>query len=341
MPQGISQRSCDTVMRPLPIACCLAVTIWRDMGSITTTIGAWVESGGDRERLEILEQVGKVAVFTDGDGRALAGIHPSRPEIGTVGDWVGGEASLRAAERWLAEQGCRAAEGPMLLAPWFPYRANLGPYEQPPFAFEPTERGERWESVGYKTIARYLSILARHDPQIKAGVDRAAALGSRGWRLEPLETGPSSTVTPEAFDKAFALAHDLANRAFADVPGFMPVAAAPVFAFYRPLVSQLDPRLTLLARDPEGRPAGFILATPDFVVPTRKWFQILTLAVAPEHRSSGVATWMVAAVHQAARKAGYLAGVHALIRSDGSGLEETTWFSGDVVRRYALYRKTW
>jgi GNAT superfamily N-acetyltransferase len=311
------------------------------MGMLTTDFGAWVEAGGDGERLRVLERVGRVAVFTDGDSRALAGIHPARPHIGTIGDWVGSPVALKAAERWLAEQGCRATEGPMLLAPWFPYRANLGPYEQPPFAFEPTERGDRWEGAGYKVSARYVSIVATHDPQIKAGVDRAAALGSRGWRLESVDTGPSSTITPEAFDKAFLAAHDLANRAFADVPGFVPVEPGPVAAFYRPLASHLDPRLTLFARDPQGKPAGFVLATPDFVQPKRKWFQILTLAVAPEHRSTGVATWMVAAVHQAARRAGYLAGVHALIRSDGDGMEDTTWFRGDVVRRYALYRKTW
>lgn len=311
------------------------------MGEHSTSIGAFVEAGGDPARLSILSKVGQVATFSDHSGRAIAGIHPSRPDVGTVGDWVGSDALLKAAERWLVDQGCKAVEGPMLLAPWFPYRANLGPYEQPPFTFEPTERGDRWEAQGYKTVARYVSIVSPHDPQIKAGVDRAAALGSRGWRLEPIETGPSSTVTEEAFDRAFLVAHDLANRAFADVDGFLPAPAEAVAAFYRPLVSQLDPRLTLIAKDPDNKPAGFILATPDFIVPSRKWFQILTLAVAPEYRSSGVATWMVAAVHQAARKAGYSGGVHALVRSDSSGLEETTWFRGDVFRRYALYRKTW
>jgi len=309
--------------------------------AIVSDLEAWVEAGGDRSRHDLLARAGRIATFTDGDGRVLAAIHPDRPDVGTVGDWVGSVDVLRAAEAWLQEQGCRGAEGPALLAPWFPYGANLGPYEQPPVSFEPTERGDRWTAADYRQIARYVSIVTGHDVQIKAGMDRAAALGSRGWRLDPIETGPSSSVTPEAFDSVFRIVHDLADRAFSDVRGYLPVDAAVVAAFYRPLVSQLDPRLALIARDPKGNPAGFVLGAPDLAQPSRNWFQILTLAVAPEHRSSGVATWMVAAVHQAARRAGYAAGVHALIRIDVDGIEDTTWFRGDVVRRYAMYGRTW
>jgi GNAT superfamily N-acetyltransferase len=309
--------------------------------AIVLDLDAWVEAGGDRSRHDILSRAGRIATFTDGDGRVLAGIHPDRPDVGTLGDWVGGFDVLRAAEAWLQEQGCRGAEGPALLAPWFPYRANLGPFEQPPMSFEPTERGERWISAEYRQIARYVSIVTGHDVQIKAGMDRAAALGSRGWRLDTIETGPSSSVTPEAFDAVIKIVHDLADRAFGDVRGYLAVDASVVAAFYRPLVSQLDPRLALIARDPQGNPAAFVLGAPDIGQPSRNWFQILTLAVAPEHRSSGVATWMVAAVHQAARRAGYAAGVHALIRVDGDGIEDTTWFRGDVIRRYAMYGKTW
>jgi hypothetical protein len=310
------------------------------MGQIVSDPGAWVEAGGDPLRLEALSRAGRVAVFTDGDARALAAIHPARPELGTIGDWVGGTDVLRAAEAWLAESGCRGAEGPALLAPWFPYRANLGPYDQPPMAFEPTERGERWAAAGYEPVADYVSILSAHDPQIKAAMDKAAALGSRGWRLETLETGPTSSVGPEVFDAAARVVHDVASRAYAHVPGYRPVDASVVADFYRPLASQIDPRLVLLAYDPKGEVAGFVLGVPDSLQPARKWFQILALGVVPEHWSAGVATWMVAAVHRAAARAGYVAGVHALV-GVGAGVEDRTWFRGDVIRRYALYRRTW
>ena len=311
------------------------------MGPMHQDRSAWEAAGGDGDRLDILARAGRVAVFTNSDARILAAIHPDRPDVGTVGDWVGDASVLRAAERWLAEQGCTSAEGPALLAPWFPSRTNAGPYDQPPLMFEPTERPERWIEAGYEPIDRYISIITGHDLQIRAGMDRAAALGTRGWRLEAVETGPSSSITKETYHRASRIVHDLASRAYADVPGFLPVAGDVVADFYRSTAFQLDPRLSMIAHDPDGVPAAFVLGVPDTAQPERRWFQILALAVAPERRSSGVATWLVAAAHQAARKAGYVAGVHAQIRVSGETVEDTTWLRGDVLRRYALHRKTW
>jgi GNAT superfamily N-acetyltransferase len=303
----------------------------------------WVEAGGDARRFEALKLGAtgvKIGVFSDRDGRALAAIHPARPDVGTIGDWVGGVDVLRAAEAWIAEQGAGTAEGPAFLTSWFPHCATLGPYEQPPLSLEPTERGERWVEAGYRPVADYVSILAAHDPQIKAATERAGALGSRGWRIDPLETGPTSTVTPEVFEAAVGVVHDVASRAYADVPGYLPISARSVADFYRPYASVLDPRLALVARDPAGTIVGFVLGVPDMAQPQRKWFQVLAMAVVPEQRGSGVATWMVGAVHRAALRAGYVAGVHAMVRV-GAGVEDRTWFRGDVIRRYAAYQRVW
>jgi GNAT superfamily N-acetyltransferase len=313
------------------------------MGHVVSDLGSWVEAGGDARRHGALAKAApgvKLQVFTDRDARALAAVHPDRPDVGTIGDWVGGVEVLRAAEQWLAEQGASAAEGPALLAPWFPYRANLGPYDHAPLSLEPTEKGARWVEAGYEPVGDYVSILSAHDPQIKAATERAGALGSRGWRIDPLETGPSSSVTPEAYDAAVKMVHDVASRAYADVPGYLPVSPEAVAEFYGPWVPQLDPRLSLVARDPAGHVAGFVLGVPDAAQPARKWFQVMAMAVVPEHRGSGVATWMVGAVHRAASRAGYVAGIHALVHVD-PGVQDRTWFRGDVIRRYALYRKAW
>lgn len=308
------------------------------MGQVTSSAESYVAAGGDASRLALLRRVGRVEPFVSGGARCLAGIHPERRDVGTIGDWVGGPEVLRAAEAWLAEQGCRLVEGPMLLCPWFPYRANLGPADQPPMSLEPTEPGERWAEAGYLPHVKYVSVVTPHEPQIRAAVDKAAALSSRGWRLETIQSGPSSTVDDAAFDAAVRLVHEIASRAFVSVEGYVSVPVDVLADFYRPLRSVLDPRLTLFARDPEGRPAAFLLAVPDSARPERKWFEVLTLAVVPEHRSAGVATWMVAVAHQAARKAGFVAGVHALVRVD-AGPSDTSWFRGDVVRRYALFRR--
>jgi GNAT superfamily N-acetyltransferase len=60
--------------------------------------------------------------------------------------------------------------------------------------------------------------------------------------------------------------------------------------------------------------------------------------VLPEHQRAGVGTWLVAAAHGVARKAGYVAGVHCLMWS-GSHSNQITRHSGRTFRRYALYEK--
>jgi GNAT superfamily N-acetyltransferase len=303
----------------------------------STDLHAWQDAGGRLERLRILERVGTVQVFSQGAARCIAGIHPQRPTVGTIGDHVGGIEVLHDAEQWLGTRGCTSIEGPALLCPWFPYRARVDDHPSLPLGLEPQDRGEVWVEAGYVPAVKYVSVLARHDEQIPPALDRAAALSSRGWRLESFEVGPSSSLSEEAYDFAVRTVHHVVTRSFQGVDRFLEAPVDAVADFYRPLRTALDPRLALIAKDPEGRPVGFLLAVPD-VVPDRRWFQILTLAVVPEVRNAGIATWMVGAAHQAARRAGYLAGVHAMIRV-GSEDRDVTWFRGEVIRRYALFEK--
>ena len=307
------------------------------MAPSTNDVDAWRSAGGDVERLAILARVGIVEVFADGRSRCLAGIHPDRPRVGTIGDHVGDPSVLHDAERWLAARGSTSVEGPALLCPWFPYRARVDDHTSLPLGLEPAERGEPWAEAGYVPAIKYVSVLARHDEQIEPALDRAAALSSRGWKLEPLEAGPSSSLTVEAYDRAVGIVHEIATRSFQGVDRFLGAPVEAVADFYRPLRTALDPRLALVARDPEGRPVGFLLAVPD-ILPERRWFQILTLGVVPEVRGAGIATWMVGASHQAARRAGFVAGVHAMIRVGAQG-RDVTWHRGEVIRRYALFRK--
>ncbi len=309
------------------------------MDSIDQDLERWIAAGGNRDRLAVLARLGRVTTFSDGDSRCIAGIHPDRPEIGTIGDWAGGPQVLAAAEAWLADAGCQRALGPMLLCPWFPYRANMGPFDAEPLSLEPTERGARWADAAYAISARYVSILARHEDNIAAAMTVAGRLASRGWRLTPLDTGPKSTVSPEDLARAIHEVHPVAQRAFADTEGYCDVPADVMIDFSRPFAGLVDPRLSLVARTPQGEPAAFLIGLPDRAQPDRRWFQILTLAVAPEHRHHGLATWLVAAAHQAARRAGYVAGVHAMVRVNGAGLEDTTWYRGEIIRRYALFGK--
>lgn len=301
-------------------------------------VDAWIRAGGDPRRLELYGAIGRVAPFADGQDRCLASIHPALPEIGAVGDWVGGDAVREAAEAWLAQQGCTVARGPMELCTWFTYRASLGPHDEAPFALEPVERAERWEGAGYETVARYVSAVADHDTQIASARDRAASLTARGWRLESLPAGDDGHVPADAFVEAISVVHQLSTVAFRDAFSFAPVPEAALQAWYAPMRERVDPDLTLLVRDPDGEVAGFLFAVPDFANPERGWFLVKTLAVLPEQRQHGVGSWLVAAAHRVARRKGYSAGVHCLMWT-GSRSTDISRHAGAVFRRYALLDK--
>jgi GNAT superfamily N-acetyltransferase len=299
----------------------------------------WVAAGGDAARLGLYATIGEVAPFSNGSDRCLASIHPALPKVGAIGDWVGGTAVLEAAEGWLRSRGCTLARGPMELCSWFTYRANLGPYDDAPFAFEPTERPDRWVKAGYAEAAHYASALAEHDAQITASMERAAALSTAGWSIAQLKLDMGEGRASEAeFTSAIALLHRIASKSFAEAYGYAPVPVEALQAWYAPLRKLVDPRLVLIARAPNGEPGGFLFSIPDFADPRRGWFLVKTLAVLPEHRKSGLGTWLVGAAHQVARKSGYKAGVHCLMWSS-SHSNAISRYGGRSIRRYALLEK--
>lgn len=294
----------------------------------------WIDAGGDGRRYDLLAQVGTVAGFAHGGARCLAAVHPDRTEVGTIADWVGaGEAAatvLQAAEAWLAELGCVEARGPMWMTPWFDHGANLGPHEASPLHFETAEAAEPWAESGYDVHATYASILAGHEENIRAGMNAAGKLASRGWSLQPLDVQGD-------FASSVQLVHGVLHQAHRDMPGYTDVPLDVWAAWFEPQIAALtEPVLSRIAVHPSGQPVGYVLAFPE----PPAAFSIPSLAVVPEHQKAGLASWMVATVHQAARKAGIEGGIHAMVRYGVGTREDTTWYRGNVVRRYALYSKT-
>ena len=307
---------------------------------MTGDLVRWRDAGGDAGRLELYAAVGDVAVFTDEDSRCLAAIHPSLPDVGAIGDWVGGDGVREDAEAWLKARGCRIARGPMELCTWFPHRANIGPYGDAPFAFEPTHRAEQWERNGYEVVANYSSAVVGHGPMIDSAGDRAAVLSARGWTLETLPVGPDGTLTEAVFREFIGDLHRVFDAAFRDSYGYAPVPEAVVQDWYAPYRTTLDLSLTYMARVPDGVLAGFSFSMPDSVETERGWFIVKTLAVHPDYRADGPGAWLVAASHRAAKRAGCTAGLHALKwmegQSDSLGSHQR---DARVVRRYVLLEK--
>jgi GNAT superfamily N-acetyltransferase len=297
---------------------------------------AWLAAGGDADRLALLETVGEVAAFGAGGERILAGIHPSHPDIGTLSGWTGGAEVLAAAQSWLAGRGCRVARGPLELCSWFEHRANLGPFDEPPFAFEPTAPAEPWVNAGYRAVHTSSVALAEHDGMINAATDRMASLSASGWavRALPLDMG-EGRASEVQFREAVRVLHTIASAAVVDSFGFAPISLEAYQSLMEPQRKVVDPRLVLIANAPNGKPAGIVFAVPDFAQPKRGWFVVTTLAVDPTYRQAGIGAWLVAGVHRAARRAGYKAGVHWL----PDGRADLGRHGARLLRRYAVYEK--
>lgn len=301
---------------------------------------AWIRAGGDAHRLDLYASIGEVAPFADGDSRVLASIHPERPDVGALGDWVGGMDVLRAGEDWLRERGCKVARGPMELCRWFEHRAAVGPFDEPAFSFESITPAGRWIDAEYHEIERYASLVADRDTLIRSTVDRAAALAARGFTLRPLSADLGDRRPSELFRERLDAVHRIFSEAYAEGDDeFVSIPADALYRYYAPHEDAIDPRLTILAQDPSGEPVGVVVALPDRAVPERRWYLVPTMAVLPSHRHLGVGRWLLAAAHQAGRKAGYEAGVHCFVHLRGHE-DSSAFYAGRIFRRYVLLEKS-
>ena len=234
-------------------------------------------------------------------------------------------AALAAALAAARAAGARAARGPLGGSTWEPYRANLGPFDEPPFPGEPTFDPAPWEAVGARVEARYTTTRVAHADAIANGRRSAAGAAFRIVGLEAVG----------GYEGSLDAVHDLVQRAFAEALAFTPLSRDAFRARLLPLAPLLDPLLPRLALGPDGAPIGFCLAFPCQTAQRR--LVVKTLAVDPAHRRSGLGAALVGAVHAAGEAAGLAYGLHALM-AETSHSQRITAHGGVVVRRYALYR---
>jgi len=289
--------------------------------------------------LALVQQVGRVQTFVSGASRCLAGVHPARPDIGAVGDWVGEESVLRQAEAWLRDQGCHVARGPMELCSWFTYRVNDGPTVDEPFLMEPQERPERWMDAGYSDAAHYTSTLMPHEPILTQTQTLSERLRSEGWSIQSLPRGPDGTVPELAYRSAIARIHTMAHEAFADAFGFCPIPVQVMQELYAPYRAVIDPDLVFIASAPDGTDAGFLFGIGDLAAPHRKWAIIKTSAIRPRYAGRRIGTWLNATAHLRFRRKGYNEVVYALMW-EGSASQGWSRYGGRSLRRYRLLQRS-
>lgn len=250
------------------------------------------------------------------DGRRTAALGGLRfPDPATGAGLIAGQLAL------LREEGFEAVVGPMDGSTWYAYRYVTFSDGSPPFLMEPPDSpAERLAllKAGFEPVATYAS--AR------------AALNDLGARPEP------GGVRVEAWDgrdpeRFMADIFALSCEAFSRNPFYKPLVREGFDALYQPLLSRIDPRLMLFARGEDDALLGFVFGLPDLLDPASNTAILKTYA----SRRRGVGHLLAHAFHRAARDAGFVQVIHALMHDGNQSLERSGQHRGEVFRRYAVF----
>jgi ribosomal protein S18 acetylase RimI-like enzyme len=249
-------------------------------------------------------------------------------------DAQAGVALLRAATEALRASGAARVLGPMNGSTWGRYRLAL-PVDGSVTAFlgepqNPPAYVDQFLAAGLDPVAHYASTIGPlGEGETPRDLARAARVAERGIAVAPLRMG--------AFADELRELHALSVRAFADNAYFTPIDRDAFVAMYAPMQRLLDPALVLIARDPQGAIAGYILTYPDLLGPGR--LVVKTLAVVPEWRSIGLGGHLTAMVRRAAHERGLGEAIHALMHVENA----STRIANEgmrLFRRYALFGAT-
>lgn len=278
------------------------------------SLATWEAAGGDVRRLTLYRALGDVEPLADESGRALVFGN------GAIGDFTGGPSLLARAEARLRARGVTEAVGPLDGNTFFPYRACLGPSEEPVFLGEPVTHAETFRAAGWREDARYTSTLCPNGPQIENGRPLP-----EGWRVR--------NVRLDRLDEELAHLYRVTLPAFAGAWRYAPIPFPAFAALYAPFRDRVDPRWVFLAEDPSGVVQGYLFAWP-----MGDRFVIKTIAVHPAAAGARLGAHLMMRVHALAEDLGVRQGIHALMW-EGSVSQRITRHGGRVFRRYALYRK--
>jgi GNAT superfamily N-acetyltransferase len=182
---------------------------------------------------------------------------------------------------------------------------------------------------------------------------RAAGIVERrtGVRVRLLSKGD--------FDRDLKIIRDLYNSAWERNWGFVPMTDDEIGHMAKELKPVVDPRLTLIAEDVEGRPVGFALALPDFNqvlkhlngrlfpfgVLRALWLRrkvdrlrVLTLGVRPEYRGRGLDALFYLGIFRGGNSQGIAKGEFSWVLEDNDSIRRPLERMGaHVYKRYRLY----
>ncbi len=238
-----------------------------------------------------------------------------------IDDPAAGSALLADACARLTAEGFGAVLAPLEGDTWHSYRVVTETDGSPPFALEPTGGPHDLaclRSAGFRPAATYLST------RVPLG-DAAAPKPVPGVRVDPW----SGTDPDALLGELFAVA----TRAFRRNAFFKPIDRSAFDAIYAPLLTRLDRRLVLFARDTEDRLVGFLFGLPDLAEGPAPTTVILKTYASLRF---GAGRLLADMFHQTAAELGFRSVIHALMHADNLSASRSAGYQGTVFRRYAL-----
>ncbi|HRE83198.1 MAG TPA: hypothetical protein PLN52_19290 [Opitutaceae bacterium] len=266
-------------------------------------------------------------------------------KIGAIGNFRAdgpdaARAVLKKAEDALTSQGCTLAVGPMDGNIWRRYRFITEPGSEPPFFLEPVNPPLWplwWETAGYAPLASYYSTVANNlawrDPRVETVATRLRAAGI-----------VIRAITRTNFVDDLRRIYDVSVESFQENYLYTPLPADAFLSQYLPLKDRVVPDLILLAEDKNNRPVGYVFVVPDLAQAMRTpqapitTVIVKTLAVRPGRAYAGLGAWLLAEVHEAARRLGYTRAIHALMHETNRSRNLSAHYA-ETIRRYTLFSK--
>lgn len=239
----------------------------------------------------------------------------------TIEDRQAGTVLLHDACTRLAAEGFDAVLAPLDGDTWHSYRVVTETDGSPPFALEPTGGPHDLaclQACGFVTAAEYLSTRNLLE-------ETAPPTPLAGVRVETWTDSDPEPLLAELFT--------VSTRAFRRNAFFKPIERAAFDALYAPLLTRLDPRLVLFARDTEDRLAGFLFGLPDLAEGPAPTTVILKTYAS---RRFGAGRLLADTFHRTAAGLGFRSVIHALMHADNLSASRSATYQGKVFRRYAL-----
>jgi GNAT superfamily N-acetyltransferase len=207
---------------------------------------------GDRDVGRVSAQIDKLAPSDGGPRAGHFGLIAAEddPEVFT--------ALFAAAEAWLAERGCRRAQGPFNLSINEEVGLLVDGFDTPPMLLMGHDQpyvAARIEALGYgqiKDVHAYVTELtADLPPKVRKMVDRGPPAGVRLRMLDM-----------KRYDDEVRLLTEILNDAWSHNWGFTPTTKAETAQLAKGLKMVVDPRLAWFA-EIDGEVAGLIIILPN------------------------------------------------------------------------------